>query len=123
MNKTKDMEPENFIQSFDYHDLSCPPRYPFGAKYLLCKQKGTEDFFFIADAFCKKHKDIKEKFKEVLKIGKTTEIVGGGNIYFYDREKGFLLREGSLEFGKADHGKTKEILQKLFPEIPVIIEG
>lgn len=107
------------IITFDYEDPSDPPKYPFGAKYLLFES--DHGIFFFADALCKDHKTLLEKYKSFFDRFKSKPL-GGGNLYFYGREKGFILREKSLGYGAADHEQTKKLLEEMFPLIPINIE-
>ncbi len=108
------------IITFDYEDPSDPPIRPFGAKYLFFESNKGK--FFIADSLCKDHTALFEKYKIFLERF-NAKPAGGGNLYFYSREKGFVLTERSLRYGAANHEETKKLLEKILPEIPVTIES
>lgn len=108
----------NKIWTFEWNydpNFRFPPKYPFGAKYLLCESP-QGDKFIAATSLVEEHKKIKDHIYD------DDKVLGGGCIYYYGEEKGFVLTDSSLKFGPADHEEAKRILNQLFPNVPVVIE-
>lgn len=93
----------------------CPTK-PFGGKYLLYQKEENGEYFFICDCMQKKHQRIVE-----LWLQSSDKICGGGEMYFYGKERGFELTESSVKYGKVNHEITKKILQKVFKKVVVVI--
>jgi hypothetical protein len=104
---------DNFSEGGDYS-----PRIPFSTKYILCTKNDKK--ILVADTFCSEHMAIKNKYKAL----EDAEVLGGGEIYFYGREKGFLLTESSVRYGKANHEEAAKLLRGMFEqEITVEIKN
>ena len=114
------MENENVILTFDFSFPGNHIRRPFGSKYLLCQNE--KGLFFVASSYCEEHKDLFEKFNDYIVNVYKAKVIGGGSMYYYGKEKGFVLTGYSIRYGRADHWETKKLIEKDFPGIPIAIE-
>ncbi len=112
---------ENYIATFDWNYFAEKfgtylPKRPFGAKYILCEEDGKK--FFVADAMCEEHSHIQKKY-----LPPDVKVLGGGTVFYYGTEKGFVLTDKSMKFGPADHKEAKKLLEGMFREsVPIEIE-
>jgi hypothetical protein len=75
-----------------------------------------------ADKQCDFHREILERLEdEVYPLG--TRCVGGGQIRINPKEKVIEIGGRSGDFGRADHGIAKELLQAKFPDYEIVIIG
>ncbi|XP_017465033.1 PREDICTED: sex-regulated protein janus-A-like [Rhagoletis zephyria] len=95
-------------------------------KYVLIKVYGKDESYqkIIVRGYadCQWHSDIYDRSSESLKgLGLETECLGGGRIEYNSNSKLIKVYGYSQGFGKADHYKTKQILQDKFPEYEIQI--
>ena len=91
------------------------------------KNKEDKKLLIRGDGNCSYHKDIFRKFltdimnsnDKDLKENYEYECIGGGRIEF--RPDSIFIYGYSSGYGQADHSKTKEIVQKFFPNYKIEI--
>ena len=91
------------------------------------ENKEDKKLIIRGDASCSYHKDIYRKFlfdimnskDKDLKENYEYECIGGGRIDF--RPDCISIYGYSTGYGQADHSKTKEIVQKFFPNYKIEI--
>ena len=103
--------------SFKYIQIECINKDNKEDKKLLIRGDGNcsyhKDIYrkFITDIMNSKDKDLIENYEY--------ECIGGGRIEF--RPDSIFIYGYSSGYGQADHSKTKEIVQKFFPNYKIEI--
>ncbi|MES2225071.1 MAG: hypothetical protein V4478_03745 [Patescibacteria group bacterium] len=96
------------------------PEHPFGMLYVLLAV-GDASYIY-ADT---KEKDFGTVFDNAKKIlGKEVRLLDGGELFYYGKEKGFLVSGKSRWFSTTsfENKKTKKKLEEIFSEQPITVE-
>eukprot|EP00293_Proteomonas_sulcata_P012289 CAMPEP_0184296640 /NCGR_PEP_ID=MMETSP1049-20130417/7605_1 /TAXON_ID=77928 /ORGANISM="Proteomonas sulcata, Strain CCMP704" /LENGTH=116 /DNA_ID=CAMNT_0026605977 /DNA_START=207 /DNA_END=557 /DNA_ORIENTATION=+ len=91
-------------------------------KYILIRVTGGASTFFVVRGFgwAEYHDDIYQEVSARIEAqGLETECVGGGRIQRVAATKSLKVYGYSQAFGRADHQKSVDLLQKDFPDYEI----